>query len=422
MALIEGCKHSLDIVVPVEETNRETERVVAELQKRAKLPGFRPGKVPAALVRRQFASDVRQKVLENLLPRFLNQRVEEENLKLADTPSVTKVKFEEGEPIEFTAEFEVTPEFDLGEYTGVEIPYDDPEVTETDIDQKLEELRREHAEYVNVDPRPLEDGDVAVLSMKSVSGVDEPVQQDELMLQVAGEDTIAGFTENLRGMSPGETKEFDVTYPEDFGKASLAGRTVRFEATVKGIRRKEVPELNDEFAKDVGDFQSLEELHEQVRRDIHAGRQMQAQEQAKNAIVEKLVDAHDFPLPEVFVERQIKIRVEQMLREMAAAGHDLNKLKPDWEQVKAAHREKAIREVKASLILSKISERESIEPTMDDVDREMDRLARRFREPVAALKMRFQKDGTLGRIASQIQTHKTLSFLFERARKVAQGS
>ncbi|MFN0169681.1 MAG: trigger factor [Bryobacteraceae bacterium] len=420
MALIEGCKHSLDIVVPVEDANSETERVVAEFQKRAKLPGFRPGKVPPALVRRQFASDIRQKVLENLLPKFLHQRVEEENLKLADTPNVTKVKFEEGEPIEFTAEFEVTPDFDLGDYTDVEITYNDPEVSDEDIEQKLQAMRQEHAEFVNIDPRPLEDGDVAVLAMKSVSGVDEPLHQDELTVQLAGEDTLADFTENLRGVSPGETKEFDVTYPEDFGKPSLAGKTVRFEAAVKGIRRKEVPELNDEFAKDVGDFQSLEELRENARRTIYAQRQTEAQEEAKNAIVEKLVDSHDFPLPEIFVERQIKIRLEQMLREMASAGHDLSKLKPDWEQVKAAQRDRAIREVKASLILSKISERESIDATMDDVDREVDRLARRYREPVAALKMRFQKDGSLGRIASQIQAHKTLSFLFERARKIAQ--
>jgi len=135
--------------------------------------------------------------------------------------------------------------------------------------------------------------------------------------------------------------------------------------------------------------------------------------------VDKLVDAHDFPVPEVFVERQIRNRVEQSLRAMAAEGVDPKSLKLDWEKVKATQRDKAVREVKASLLLSKIAEREAIAPTRDEVDKEVERLARQQREPVAALQMKFEKDGTMGRIASHIQTEKTLNFLFEHARKTA---
>ncbi len=421
MALIEGCKHSLDIVVPVDEVESETERVVADITKRAKLPGFRPGKAPASHVRRLFAGEIRQQVIENLLPKALQRRVEDENLKLVGTPDITNVKFTEGQPLEFTAEFEVAPEFELGDYIGVEVPYDDPEITDADIDLRLAQIRERHADYSNVDPRPLEEGDVAVISMRSVSGVEEPMQQDELLVELGAEDTIADFTENLRGMSPGESKEFDVTYPEDFGRPQLAGKTVRFQATVKALRKKELPELNDEFAKDIGDYQSLEELREEIRRNLYAERQYEAQEAARNAIVEKLVDAHEFAVPETYISRQIRSRVEQTLRGMAAEGVDISKLKPDWDQVVAGQRERAIREVKASLILAKIAEREAIEPTMDEVDREVERIARQQREPVAALKLKYRKDGTLGRIASHIQTQKTLAFLFERARKIATG-
>jgi trigger factor len=194
---------------------------------------------------------------------------------------------------------------------------------------------------------------------------------------------------------------------------------VRFHATVKGVRRKELPELNDDFAQDLGDYRTLDELRDAVRKAIFAQRQREAQDEARNRIVDKLVDAHDFPVPEVFVERQIRNRVEQMLTAMVSEGMDPRKAKLDWEKLKETQREKATREVKASMLLTRIAEREAIGATRDEVNREVERIARAQREPVAALQMKYEKDGTLGQIASQIQTEKTLNFLFEHARKTA---
>ena len=165
-------------------------------------------------------------------------------------------------------------------------------------------------------------------------------------------------------------------------------------------------------------FRSLKEA---VRKALFAQRQNEAQQDAKNQIVDKLVDAHDFPVPEAFVERQIKNRLEQRLLAMAEQGIDPRSLKLDWDKVKESQREKAVREVKASMLLGKVSERESIHATRDEVDNEVERVARQQRKPVAAVHMEFEKDGTLGRIASHIQTDKTLSFLFEHARKTAES-
>jgi trigger factor len=420
LALVEGCKHSLDITVPVEEVESETGRVVSSFQAKAKLPGFRPGKAPASLIRKTFQSDIRQQVLENLIPRFLQKRVEEEELRLVGRPDITKVKFDQGEPLEFTAEFEVSPEFEMKDYRGLEVAYSEPDVTDDDVNQRLESIRERKAEYVNVDPRPIEDGDTAVVSLVTVSGVEgDPVKQDEIMIEIGASDTVQGFSDGLRGAAPGEEREFDVSYPEDYGQSKLAGRTVRFHAEIKGIRKKELPELNDEFAKDLGDYQSLEELKEQIRRAILAERQFEAQQEAKNKLVEKLVDMHDFPIPETYVDRQIQSRLEQMLRSLQAEGADISKLKLDWQKIKNSQRDKAVREVRASLLLGKVAERESIDATRDEVDREVERIARQQREPIPAARMRLEKDGTLGRIASHIQTEKTLNFLFEHARKVA---
>jgi trigger factor len=420
LALVEGCKHSLDISVPVETVEGETERVVSSYQQKARLPGFRPGKAPAGLVRKQFEGDIRQQVLENLVPKFLEKELEKQDLRIVGTPDISDVHFHRGEPLRFKAEFEVFPQIELKEYQNLEVPYKDPQVTDEDVAKRLEEIRDQKADYSNVDPRPIADGDHAVISIESLSGAESPVKQDEMMLHVGAEDTLPAFTENLRGMSPGEEKDFDVAYPEDYGQTKLAGKTIRFHVVVKGLRKKELPEVNDEFAQDLGDFRTVDELREALRKTMLAQRQNEAQQEAKNKLVEKLVELHDFPVPEAFIDRQVRNRVEQTLHSLAAEGIDSSKIQLDWQKLKSSQKDKALGEVKASLLLSRIAEREAIGATHDEVDKEVERIARQQREPFAALKLRFEKDGTLGRIASHIQTEKTLNFLFEHAQKTAE--
>jgi trigger factor len=421
LALVEGCKHALEISVPVAEVEQETTRVVESVQKKARIPGFRPGKVPPGILRKQFAGEIRQQVLEKLVPKYLQQSFEAEDLHPVGSPDISDVHFHDGEPLRFKAEFEVMPQIDLKEYKGVSIPYHDPEITDDDVTKRIEELRDQKAEYVNVDPRPIEDGDYAVVSLESLSGVEgDPVKQDEVVLQIGSEETFQAFTDNLRGMTPDEDKDFDVAYPEDWGQKKLSGRTVRFHAHVKGIRRKELPELNDEFAQDLGDYRNVDELRDAVRKSLFAQRQYEAQQEAKNKLIEKLVDDYEFPVPEVFVENQIRSRVESSLRALAADGTDVSKLQLDWKKVREGQRDKAVREVKASMLLSRISERESISATREEVDRDVERMARQQREPFAAVRMRMEKDGSLNRVANHIQTEKTLNFLFEHAQKTAE--
>src|SRR5580700_1464895 len=264
------------------DVEQETERVVAEIQKKVRLPGFRPGKAPVGLVKSKFAGDIRQDVLEKLVPKALRAAAEKENLKWVGTPNIKDVHFHDGEPLTFHAEIEVAPEIELGDYRGLLIHYAEPVVADADIDKRLGEIRERKAEYVNEDPRPLADGDYALLALESVSGVDEKVSQDEIMVKIGDEATMAEFSENLRGAAPDESREFDVTYPEDYDRKPLAGRTVRFRATVKAVRRKELPEVNDEFAKDLGDYQTVFELKEAVRKSLKHDREHKAQDDAKH--------------------------------------------------------------------------------------------------------------------------------------------
>ena len=419
MALVEGCKHSLDITVPVVDVEQETARVAANIQAKVRLPGFRPGKAPISLVKTRFASDIRQEVLEALVPRFLQAAVEKERLQLVGRPDVVDVHFHSGEPLRFKANFEVAPTFELGEYRGITITYTEPEVTDDDVAARLEQIRDQKAEYVNEDPRPIQDGDYAVVSLESLAGVAEKVSQDELMLKIGDEATMAAFTENLRGASPDDVREFEVTYPEDYERENLAGRTVKFRATVKAVRRKELPDLNDEFAKDLGDFQTLDELRETVRKTILREREQRAKDDAKHQLLDRLVDAHDFPVPDAYVDRQIQINVENQLRALTGQGVDASKLKLDWHKVRESQKDRATRDVKASLVLDKIGEREAIGATQEEVDREVQRIARQAREAVAITRARLQKEGAIARIAGHIRTEKTLNLLFEQARKEA---
>jgi trigger factor len=399
--------------------DQESERAAAAIQGKARLPGFRPGKAPLSIVKTRFAGDIRQEVLDALVPRFLQAAVEKDNLQLVGRPAITDVHFHSGEPLRFKAEFEVAPTFELGEYRGLTITYNEPEVTDADVDARLEQIRDQKAQYVNEEPRPLADGDYAVVSLESLEGVEEKVKQDELMLKIGDEATMKEFTENLRGASPEDIRDFDVTYPEDYDRKPLAGQTVKFRAVVKAVRRKDLPDLNDEFAKDLGDFKTLDELKETIRKSIRQERDHRAQEDAKNQLIEKLVDAHEFPVPDAYIDRQIQINVENQLRTLAAQGVDPNQIKLDWQKLRESQKGRAERDVKASLILDKVGEREAIGATQEEVDREVQRIARQQREAAAVTRAKLQKEGGLARIAGHIRTDKTLGFLFEQARKEA---
>lgn len=419
MADEQTCKRTVEITIPIEDVNAETARVELEIQKKARMPGFRPGKVPMSIIRSRFESDIRQEVVEHLVPKAFRKRADEEQLSVVGTPNVTDVHFHKGEPLRFTAEFEVAPEFELGEYRGISVPYSEPKVTDEEIEERLNTMREQKSEFVNIDPRPLEDGDYAVVSLKSVSGVEKPIDEDELILRIGDAETVSGFSENLRGLSPGDEKEFEVEYPADYGRETLAGRKVLFLAKVKGLRRKELPELNDEFAQDFGDYKTIDELREEVRRVILRENETRASQESKAKLVDQLVESHTFAVPDAFVDRQIESILESRFREFAAQGIDPRQLKIDWAKLKESQKEQATKDVKASLLLEKIADREAIETLTDEVDREVQRIARQWREPAAAARMKLEKDGRLRQIAARIRTEKVLNFLFENARKVA---
>ena len=412
------CKRSLEIEIPLEEVERAQERVTNSIKQRVRLPGFRPGKAPVNMIRSRFEGEIRNEVLELLLPQAFRDRVQKDELKVVGTPDITDLQFEPGQPIRFKADFEVAPDIELAEYRGLPVQYEEPTVTDEEVDKRIEAMRESKAEYPNLDPRPIENNDYVLVHLKSLSGLAEPIEQD-VQIQVGGEDTLPAFNEALLGASPDAVIELDITYPEDYGQEKLAGKTVRFQLTPKFIRRKELPALDDEFARDLGDYQTLDELKEAVRKAIFGEKQYAAQQKAKEELIDRLVEANEFPVPEAYVDRQIENQVRMQLRSIAGQDIDPSKLQLDWQKIKETQRDKAVRNVRASLLLEKVAERESIAAAREEVDREVQRIARQEREAVAVTRAHLDKDGTLDRIAGTIQTEKTLQFLFDQARKQA---
>ena len=420
MALIEGCKHALDIHIPADAVSVEVEKVVEKVRAKAHIQGFRPGKAPASIVRTRYAADIRQEAIENLIPRYLDKECEKENLRMVSRPQIKDLHFHDGEAVHFKAEFEVAPEFELKETRGLQVEYLEPVVTDEDVDGRINDIRESKSQFVNVDPRPAVDGDNCLVSLESIGGLEgEPMKQDEINIEIGGKDTFQTFSDALRGAEPGDVRQAEITYPEDYAAEKLAGKTVQFNVTLKQIRLKEMPELNDDFAKDLGDFQSIDELRDEVRKSIFREREHAAQSEAKNKLIDALVDQHEFAVPETYVDNQVQSTIEGQLRQWQSQGMDVSKLKLDWAKLRESQHDRAKRDVMASLLLGKLASTESINVTQDEMDVELQRISRQRREPVAAVRMAMEKDGSLDRIANRILTEKTLNFLFEHAVKVA---
>jgi trigger factor len=410
------CKRSVEIEIPLLEVEQARERITNSIKQRVRLPGFRPGKAPLNIVKTRFENEIRTELLEFLVPQAFRERVQKDELKVVGTPDISDLEYEPNQPIKFKASFEVAPEIEIAEYRGLPTHYEEPVVTDEEINKRLDTMRESKAEYPNLDPRPIENLDYVLVHLRSLSGIAEPIDQD-VQIQVGAPETLPAFNDALLGASPDAVVEMDITYPEDYGQEKLAGKTVRFELTPKFVRKKELPSLDDEFARDLGDYQSLDELKNAVRQSIFHEKQYSAQQTSKEELIDQLVDRNDFPVPDAYVDRQIENQVRMQLRSLAGQGIDPNTLQLDWSKIRESQRDRAIRNVKASLLLEKISERESINATQEEIDGEVQRIARQDREPVPVTRARLEKEDAIGRIAGGIQTEKTLQFLFDQSTK-----
>lgn len=417
---------SVEVTIPADEVSRATRSTVKRYQKQARIPGFRAGKVPESLIRSRFADRIRQDVLEAVMPQHFQRAVTEGNHRLVSQPQVVDMKMEDDQPLWFKASFEVMPEFSVDGYQDVKVEKPNASFTDEEFNTELERVRDSRSTMEPVEEeRPLADGDWAQISFTGnftengevVNGKDNngPITGEEVILEVGGANTLPSFTEALRGASVGQELKFEVSYPADFAEQRLAGKTVAYDLMVKGIKRRIQPELNDDFAKELGDYSSYADFLTQFRANLQAEKNRRTETETRDKLLNALGERFQFPIPESLVQQQIDTRLDRGLRALAAQGmkeEDMRKL--DFQRLRAAQRDSATAEVKSLLILDHIADAENIQVTDQEMDQELEMLSLQLREPLDTLRVRLTQDGSTTRIREQIRRDKTAKALYER--------
>jgi trigger factor len=417
-------KREISVEIPAAEVARETELQILRYQKSARLPGFRSGHVPASIIRQRFGEGLKNDVVEALIPKYFRREAEKQGLIPVSQPRVTDLHIHDGEPLTFKASFEVLPEIQVEGYKDLRADKPEITVTDEDVEQALNSVREQHATYATVEGRALAEGDFAQASMdgKPKDGKDvadakaNPVHMDDVLIEIGGKNTVPEFSQNLTGATAGEERVFDVSYPEDISDKRLAGKTFVYTVKVNGIKLKSLPELNDDFAKELGEFTSLDQVRKQIRENMEAEKRHTAEHEAKDKLVAELVKRNDFELPESLIDRQIDLRLERGLRALAAQGMKMEDLKKmDLPRLRAGQREQAVQDVKSSLLLERIADLEKIEVGDEEVNREVESLAQQSKQTSEAVRARLTQDGGLDRIRIRIRSEKTLNFLYHQS-------
>jgi trigger factor len=411
------CRRELDLEIPAEDITKETEKVAKEFAKMARVPGFRPGKAPIALIKRKFAEDIKGEVLQTLVPGRVEKAVTEAKLTPVSQPQVDKLEFNEGQPLKFRASFEVLPEFELGNYKSLEIEMPEMNLTDDDVAKTLTEMQQRAANFTPVEGRAVENDDfVQVKLLGTPEGGGEPLQAESVLCHVGAEETMAPFNENLLGANVGDHKDFDVVYPADYPDAKLAGKTFHYAVDVLGIKTKKLPELNDEFAKDVSDATSLDELKKKIRESLEHERDHRQKDLQREKVIGELVKLHDFPVPESLVEHQMDVRLERVVRSLAQQGVDPRAVNVDWVTLRKRQEDRAKDDVKAELVIDRIATEEKIDATDEELQHELEHMGTHSGESAEAIRARLTKQGTLDRMKAKLRSDKTVDWLAQNAK------
>ena len=400
------------------------DRISDEFIKNAKVPGFRDGHAPRSVVRTRYKNEIRTEVLRELVPDAVNNAIIEHSLDAIGEPDV---HFENEETLERLGEesikvkvgIEVPPEVTLGDYKGLAATRRTRPVTDDDINETIESLREGLAAMVPVEDRPSELGDTVTINAlgKEIDQPDaEEIKVDDIEVVLGGPNVQKEFTENLTGVKPDDKKTFTVEYPADFSTAQLAGKKVEYEMEVTAVRRRELPDLDDEWAKSVGEeFDSVDTLKKRIREDLEARSNAESDNKLRADLIRTLVSAHQFEVPESWVEKQTNQRFESVLRDMMARGVDPRQQNVNWEGARAELKVQAEEDVRATLLMERIAETEKLTVSDEEVEAEIELMAQMARQPIEQMRAALTKHGGERSIAQRLRNRKALDLLIENA-------
>jgi trigger factor len=413
---ISETRKTLTIEIPSDIVAAEIDRIARGYTKDVRLPGFRPGKVPQTIVKQRFRDQILHDVMHGLIPRAVEEALQERGIEPVDTPNIKDVALEEGRPLTFTAAIETVPPFDPGDLSSISLRRTPVTVTEETINGTMQRLRERAGKYETVEGRPIGDGDTALLDLHRTMSDGKMEHHHDVSVDLDAPVNPPGFAANLTGMNVGDEKTFAIHFPESYPAAELANQEVTYSATLKGIRRKVLPELDDEFAKDLGEFDSLAALRDRVRADLQAEAEENAKRQLRAELLKRLSERVGFEPPASLIEREMDRRVEEFARQLMAQNVDPRTAGIDWAQLREAQREPARGAVASTLVLDEIARREQITVAAEDVDKQIEQFAARAGRTPSALRAQLEKEGGISRLYAGLRREKAVDLAMSRAK------
>jgi trigger factor len=409
-----------NLVVEIDSStvDAEIDRVARDYTKAARIPGFRPGKVPARVVKQRFRSQILHDVVHELVPRAVDDALRERGLEPLETPDIRDVVVEEGQPLKFTATFDTVPSFDLQPYASLQVRPAQGALQEGAVDETLQALRERAARFEVVEARPVESGDTVVVDLVRDAGSESADTHQDVTIEIGAAANPPGFDDEVVGTTVGETKRFEVRYPDDYEMKELAGTSVNYTVTIKGLKRRVVPELDDEFARDLGEFDTLAALRARVEQDLTREAQQKAEREARGDLLKQLAGWVTFTVPESLIERELDRRIEDFARRLMEQGVDPRKADIDWAAFRQAQQEPARDSVASALVLDEVAQREGLTVTESEIEAELSRFGERTGRTTAAVRAQLEKDGGISRLATGLRREKAVDFLRSRATMV----
>ena len=415
---IEACKRRLAVEAPVDVVQQEWEKAYGRVQKRASLPGFRRGHVPRSLVKLHFADDVRREVAEHLIPDVYRRALTEARIDPVNEPDLHDLKLEEGAPLSFTAVVEVKPSITLGEYRGVEVRHAAEPVTDVEVDEALERMREQHAQFNSVE-RAAASGDLVIVEYTLAPEGHEPTTATGYHFLVGGGTVLPEIDAAVAGMRAGEEREVPLRFADDHRMETLRGKAGTARLKLGEVKEKLLPVLDDEFAKGLGEFDTLDALRAEVRRQLEARREAESRHELEGKLVEALLGRHEFGVPDAMVMRQVAHQVEHTRERLRRQGVDPDGVQWDYGKIVGELRPGAEKAVRRALLLEAIAEKEEVTAGDAEVDAEVEKFARASQRPAPAVRRMMEKSGDLDSLRHGLRERKTLALLIEHARVTA---
>ena len=408
-------RKNVRVEIPSEVVDAEIDRHARDYSRKARIPGFRPGKAPARVIKQRFKEQILHDVAHDLIPQAVDEALRERGVEAVDTPDVRDVTVEEGQPLVFTASFDTVPALEPGDYTTISLRRPSSHVQDEAVDQALQQLRERAARYEPVEGRGVDAGDTVTLDLDRRDPAGTTDSHKDVNVELGAAANPPGFDEQLLGLEVGATRTFSIHYPPDYAIAELAGTHVEYTAAVKALKRRKLPELDDEFAKDLGAFETLDALRARVREDLEHEALRAADREVRAQLMKQLAARVPFDVPASLLGRELDRRIEEFARQLADQKIDPNQAGIDWSAFRDSQRDVAREAVAAALLIEEVARREQLDATEEEVDREVARYAERMGRTAAALRVELEKEHGLSRLRSGLRREKAIDFLMARA-------